>query len=395
MKKEVQFKKLFHLSSIVTDHFPNSGARILDFLLFNLLGNKILSDYLHRSAQKKLVRINNNNKFLVVSDLNIGDAVIATCGISALRTIFPFAEIDITIKNSTECFIKGNPEISNIYPIFNGAPYPTEKDLLKLRKVVNDKDYDLIFNFSPLISDKIFGEKNVVNYSLIASEIVRNENSENSVKNICYLANNFVEKVLHNFLKSEFNVKFAGANIYLSDDAIEKAEKFLMSRNISRQNPIVMFNPDASAKYTRIPFDVQINLLKRISDLGTTVLLGAGHVEKLIEQRLYAALPPAYRKKIIIIPSSTELDTYSAIIDQSDVFITGDTGPLHLAAARKFSTKTGKSLRNKTAVFSVFGSTPPKVYGYDSRLPGYFAANQDVLSRVFIADSPCMKHYMY
>ena len=333
MNKEVQFKSLFHLSSIITELFPRSGARFLNYAIYNLLGNKFLLNYNSRLADKMLSKANNLEKFLVVSDLNIGDAVIATCGLSTLRSIFPKAEIDFVIKHSTECFVKGNPDISNIYPIFNGAPYPTDIDLSKLIKVANGKDYDLIINFSPLIEDKTFGNKNVVNYSFIVSELLMNENSGNSINNICFLAKNMIEKVFHNFLESDFNVKFAGANIYLSNEAMKKAEKFLMSMQISKENPIIMFNPDASAKYTRIPFDIQITLLKKLSDLGASILLGAGHVEKLIEYRLFNALPLKYRKKVKIIPASTDLDTYSALIDCSDIFITGDTGPLHLAAS--------------------------------------------------------------
>jgi hypothetical protein len=150
-----------------------------------------------------------------------------------------------------------------------------------------------------------------------------------------------------------------------------------------------MINPDASAKFTRIPFDIQLSLLNKFVDLNLTVLLGSGHVEKLIENRLINSLPVEKREKIIIVPASMKLDSYSALVDFSDIYISGDTGPLHLAAARKYSRTTGESLKNKTAIFSVFGATPPRIYGYDSTKDGFFAANQDAPSKIFIAPSPC------
>ncbi|HEX9901759.1 MAG TPA: glycosyltransferase family 9 protein, partial [Acidobacteriota bacterium] len=80
---------------------------------------------------------------------------------------------------------------------------------------------------------------------------------------------------------------------------------------------------------------------------------------------------------------------YAALIDCCDVFISGDTGPLHIAAARKIS-RTGRyPLRNRTAVLSFFGATPARLSGYDSGQPGFLAANQDAPSWTFVSRSPC------
>lgn len=389
MNKEIQFKRIFHLTSIVTDIFPNSGGRILDFIFGSLLGNMIISKTLTRLNKRKLKKIKRYKSFLVVSDLNIGDAIIATCGVSAIKRIFPDSKVDFVVKKSTEYLIKGNPDVLDLYPIYNGAPYPTENDLSKLKRIADGKDYDLIINFSPMIADKTFGKKNIINYSLMASDLVRNEKSGKPLNNICFLTYNFIEKVLGSISTFDSYYNFKGAKIYLPDEAIEKAELFLLKESVSLENPIIMFNPDASARFTRIPFNLQVNLLKKLSELHFTILIGPGHVEKFIEQRLLDKLYTGNGNKIVVVPYEMKLDAYTALIDKADVFITGDTGPLHLAAARKFSGSTGKSLRNRTAVFSIFGSTPPRVYGYDSKTPGFFAANQDAPSRAFISKSHC------
>lgn len=389
MNKKVQFEKFFYLTSIITDYFPKSGARFLDAFFGNLLGNKIISSMIYRNVNKKLNENKVIKKILFVSDLNIGDAIISCCAVSSIKRILPDSEIDFVVKNSTECIIKGNPDISNLYPIFNGAPYPSENDLAALIKIINKKNYDLIINFGPLIPDNLFDKKKLINYLLLASELLKNVHTRDSVSNICYLANSFIEKILSNYLTEDTNIKFKGSKIYLSNIATEKAKNFLLSRGIPLEYPIIMYNPDASARYTRIPFDIQISLLKKLSTFPATILLGAGHVEKAIEYRLLDALSSDFNQNIVIIPSSVPLDVYAALIDLSGIFITGDTGPLHLAAARKYSLETGESLRNKTAVFSIFGGTPPRVYGYDSIKQDFFAANQDAPSRVFIANTPC------
>lgn len=389
MNKEVQYKTLFRLSGKITDIFPNAGARFLDSLIINILGNKLLLNSFLKKTKSSIAEVKQFNRILFVGDLNIGDSIIASCGVSALRKIFPDAEIDYTLKKSAQNLIDGNPDISNLFPIYNSAPYPTENDLLRLNKVLNNKNYDLIINFCPMIPNKLFGNKVVISYTLMASELIRNEGIQDSVNNINYLSFNFIRNAFTDYITDKDNLEFKGAKIFLSDDALDNAKKFFISNNIPNDKPVIMFNPDASADYTRMPFNFQIELLKKLSHLQCTILIGSGHVEKLIEQRILKYFPDNIEQNIYVIPPSVELDVYAALIDHADIFITGDTGPLHIAAARKFSRSTGESLRNKTAVFSVFGSTPPRIYGYDSERKNFLAANQDAPSRAFIANTSC------
>ncbi len=389
MNKEVQFGRFFRFTGKITDFAPAAGAKFLDFLLINILGNSLLLNSLKNNARHKISKIKRNKSFLVVGDLNIGDALISSCGVSALRKIFPDAEIDFVVKQVTKDLMLGNREISNLYPVYNGAPYPTEKDLSKLLDIINRKDYDLIINYSPMIPGKIFGGRPVIDYTLMASQLIKNEGIRSSINNINYSAFYFVLNLFRDFIPSNYNEVFKGTNIYLSDEAIDEAENFFVANDIPLDKPVIMFNPDASAVYTRMPFDFQIELIKKLSELECTILIGAGHVEKFIEDRIMEYFPNSSEQNIFVVPSSTDLDTYAAIIDRSDIYITGDTGPLHIAASRKFSRSTGKGLRNKTAVYSIFGSTPPRIYGYDSELKNYMPANQDAPSKIFIAKTAC------
>jgi hypothetical protein len=118
-------------------------------------------------------------------------------------------------------------------------------------------------------------------------------------------------------------------------------------------------------------------------------LLGAGHSWSGVGQRLVEAVPAALRGKLRIIPKQMPLDSYAALMDLADVFITGDTGPLHLAAARRYSRSGRHRFRNRTAVLSLFGATVPRMSGYDSSKPGYLPANQDAPSWCYQAVSPC------
>jgi ADP-heptose:LPS heptosyltransferase len=389
MKKKVEHKFFFHMTSIITDYFPKTGASFLDFLIENIVGSKILSKFFSLKAKKTIKKLKKFDQFLVVSDLNIGDAIICSSGVAALRKIFPRAEIDYVIKKSTKNLIEGNRDISNLYPVFIGAPFPSENDLEELVKISESKKYDLIINYSPMINDKIFGNKNVINFSLIMTELVRNEKLKNSINNISYQTYHFIENLFRNLLPADYNHNFDGPPIFIPDAAIENAKKFLIDNDIPEKAFIILFNPDATAKFTRIPFNIQLELLQKFSELNCIILLGEGHVEKDIEKKLIKCLGTNALQKVKVIPKNFSLEEYTALIDFSDIFVTGDTGPLHLATARKYVRENGSSLRNKTAVFSIFGSTPPRIYGFDSKKRGFFPANQDAPSRTFISRTSC------
>jgi hypothetical protein len=180
---------------------------------------------------------------------------------------------------------------------------------------------------------------------------------------------------------------------------------------------VVFLNPDTASPFTRIPFEAQAELLRRLvkapfrgvpgsarpkalgesptgkgadkSETAARVLLGEGHTDKGIGERLWLTLPLWLRDRVTLVPAAMPLATYSALIDWSDLFLSGDTGPLHIAAARKFDRGRHAPLRNRTRVFSVFGATPPRFSGYDSRQPGFLGSAQDRESRTYQSVSAC------
>jgi ADP-heptose:LPS heptosyltransferase len=77
-------------------------------------------------------RKNALRSFLFVADLNIGDAVIASSAVAALREMFPASEIDLVVKRSMGNIVDGNPDVSNLFPFFKGAPFPTGDDIASL-----------------------------------------------------------------------------------------------------------------------------------------------------------------------------------------------------------------------------------------------------------------------
>lgn len=391
ISQERFYKVLFQTLSLLTDRFPPFGALFLNTITASLLGNQFVIKRSLRKNIERLKRIENFHRILVIGDLNIGDAINLQSSISALRDFFPYAEIDYVINHSAVDLIDGNHEISTLWPVFRGHPLPNENDFDQVNGILGKCQYDLILNFCPFLkNNRLFAEKNrLINFFPFASIFIRNESRIAGPNHVAYQIYQILHNLFLSFMPPQKIEPFKGVNVTLSDRAIKQAQDFLMSKNLLRENPLILYNPDAASRFSRIPFQLQGSIIKKLTQLPVPMLLGAGHTAKDIEMKLLNLLPPSKRSKVAIIPPSMPLDSYAALIDFSDVFITGDTGPLHIAAARKYARSKNYEFRNRTAIFSIFGASSARIYGYDSNLPGFLPANQEAPSYVYIARNPC------
>jgi len=391
MNQKKLYKALFRASSLLTDWFPRTGAWLLNATISGLLGNNFLINNSLKENIDRLKQVKEFRRILVIGDLNIGDAINLQAAISGLRDFFPDSEIHYVTNRSAVNLIDGNSEISTLWPVFTCAPFPNENDLKNIKTLVAENRYNVIFNFCPFIKEnRLFRkDQNVINYFPLVLILVRNNREAITNNHIVYQTHRFIHYLFSDLVTNKRKELFKGVNLTLSDAAIKQAQTILVSKDLPRGNPLILYNPDAASRFSRIPFELQGSIIKQLAQLPYVILLGAGHTAKNIELMLQNLLPPSQRSKVIIIPPSVPLDCYAALIDFSDVFITGDTGLLHIGAARKCARSKNYKFRNKTAIFSVFGASSARIYGYDSQLSEFFSANQEAPSYVYIAESPC------
>lgn len=391
--KDNRWQKIFSdASSRLTNHFPRAGSSCLDSVIMPLLSNLLLSNILKRLNCRIMRRIKSFHRFLVISDIHIGDGVFLQSVLTGLRDFFPDAQVDYVVSKAVYPLIAGNPEATTIYPIFFGdGPYPPAESLEALRDLYSKEKYDLCLNLCPFIrnSDITPGGRGVLNFKTHAPTLLRNERKPGPINHFSYQNYRFTHEWLSQAAIPIRAKSFKGVRLTLSDSAVKKGESFAATVGLAPDQPVILYNPDTASRFTLMPFDRQVEFLLKLTRFPVSILLGEGHSEAGIGVRLKAALPASLQEKVSIVPAALPLDAYSALIDRCDVFISGDTGPLHIAAARKFSASGRHVFRNRTAVLSIFGATPARMSGYDSFQPGYLPANQDAPSWCYVAKSPC------
>ncbi|MEJ2217615.1 MAG: glycosyltransferase family 9 protein [Gemmatimonadota bacterium] len=380
---------LFRASSALTDRFPQTGAQFLDAFVGATAGNERLQVRELARAQATLSRARRLRRLLVVADLNIGDAVMLQSFVAALRDFLPDAEIEYAVSRLAQDLVDGR-DTTMLHPVFRGTGVPGARDADAVRRLTDTRGYDVVFNLCPFFSDDAIAPAGtpVVRWTALATMLVRALRQPDAVAHVTAQVHAFVHALFEPLLSPARERTFTGVTVTLSAEAAARATAFVDALQAGGR-PVVFMNPDASSRFTRLPHQTQAELLRGLLRLPCVVVLGAGHTQPGIEGRLIGTLPPRQRKEVRVLPASTPLDAYAAVVDAADVFLTADTGPLHVAAARKQARLGTNGFRNRTAVVSVFGATPVRLYGYASNRRGFLPANQDAPSYAHAATSPC------
>jgi ADP-heptose:LPS heptosyltransferase len=373
------------------------SAPFMDRTLKSLASSERIDKLLKRLEFRRLQKIDELKRILIIPDINIGDAVIAQSFISPLKNSFPGLEIDYAYQRSAYPLIKENPHINRHFPIFRSLGFPSKKDCKRLKNIIEKYSFDLIFNFCPYLPPSIFksADSSVIHPIRLTANIIRayasNSDKAQIVFRLNQFANEMVEKLPYNTNpkpKSMFN--FPSNRLYTNQQLWTSTKKTMERLKINRYQKKVLFNPDTASPYTLIPLKFQIELLKGIlSNKELIVLMNCGFIFKGIQKRVLDEIPPPLRKRIIIIPRDTPIDVYAGLIDNSDMFISGDTGPLHIAAAKKVIVNSDNHFKNSTAIVGIYGATSPKIYGYDSFSDEYLPASQNAPSKSFEGSPPC------
>jgi len=378
------------ISSKITDIMPKTG-KIVTNGFAALAANAFVVDLLQKRDIKIIEKVKNSKKILIISDLNIGDAINLQGVVLATKKAFPQSKIDYAVNVNTYNLIANNPYVDNV---FNILCYDIHTSRKSVRSLINSKKYDFVINLCPFFDkDSIVGDKQLpfIDYKALSSSIIYNELTNNNINHISYQAYSYFSNLFSNLRSSnnpEIDVDIFVPSIWLSNKVIHKAEQFLLKKELINKKGLVLFNPDATSIYSQIPFEIQVNIMKKLceSDFVKVILLTSGYTYTGIEEKLIKSLSNC--SKITIVPKGIPIDVYAALIDFCDVFVTSDTGTMHIAAARKFS-ESGGQLRNKTAVFSIFGATSARMYGYDSYNSHFLNPGQDAPSKLYTSNSVC------
>ncbi len=283
-------------------------------------------------------------KILIIALPGIGDALMFTPALIKLREIYPDAQIDaLVMYKGAKDLYERLEEVSNViyFDFLNSNPLKALFFVLSLRG-----KYDVSFNIYP--SNR--KEYNIISFLIGASKRLAVEYLHVDKKELGFL-NNLRIKEDEDSHNVEENVKLvellSGQKIEeipplkfpLTDEDIAEAVKFLESAGVGYEDFVVGFHPGGSTLKNHInkrwsPLNFSSLGKKLITEKNAKVLIFGGPEETQLKSKVHAGI----NSDRAIIVNTPSVSSAAAVIRRCNLFISNDSGLMHIAAALQIPT---------------------------------------------------------
>ena len=274
-------------------------------------------------------------RILVVSTTGVGDSLWGSPAIRALRKKHPQGYIALLTSPIGKQLFQNNPYLDEIFTLTNSALLSSIRLLGALRKKTFDTA--LIFHLSqrpilPLVS--LTGPSKIVG-------------TEGINKGLDHLLTDPIKQSPIHEIQRRLNI--AGCEdsspemeLFLTEDENETALKHLPNTHL-----IIGMHPGAKDKFKQWDPKHFVELGRKLAqEKGATLMITGDKGEAPLAEQIASSIPGA-----ISVAGKLPVRTTAALIEKFDLFITNDTGPMHIAFAMG------------TPTLALFAPTDPKLCG--------------------------------
>lgn len=299
----------------------------------------------------------------------IGDLIMALPAIQDVRALAPSAEIDLVVGGWNGSLARAIPAVTRVETL-DAEWLSRDGGGLNLAALVRaargwrGRSYDLAINFEPDVRSNLLlaacGAGWTAGWSsggggpLLDVALDYDPTAHTAVN-----ARQLVETVF-----GQVAPQSTSSILAIPDPASRAAAARL---GVGASGPIVGIHASGGRAIKQWDTDRFAHVANRlVTERAARIVLTGGPSDRPLVERIKATLPS---RAVVDVSDESDLLVLAALLDRLDVFVTGDTGPMHLAAA------VG------TPVVAVFGPSDPTRYAP----PG--SANWIV--RVDLPCSPC------
>jgi ADP-heptose:LPS heptosyltransferase len=287
------------------------------------------------------------SKILVIRFSSLGDILLTTPVVRALRKKYPTAQIDFILKRQFADTYLHNPNIN--------------------RKIVFEKDFSTGLN----------RELKAASYDLVI-DLQNNWRSRSLTKGISSNLVRFKKPTLKKLLlvwlklnllrekKSIVNHYAETANVVLDGKGLELYLPHGMKPRVKGHKRFIGFCPGAKHFTKRWPSEYYIQLGNELTSLGYQIVLFGGTSEKILCGEIAFQIHDS-----INLQDNDNLLQIASDMKQCDLIITNDSGLMHVASAVN------------VPVVAIFGSTV-KEFGFAP-----YGVKNSILENIFLSCRPC------
>lgn len=286
-------------------------------------------------------------RILFISLSNIGDIILTTPVLRVLAENFPKAMLDVMVGPKGVELFRRHPAV---FKVINYDKHESVNNKRKLVQKLRRVKYDLIVDMRNSLFPFLVGAKYRTNPVAVPPKTLRHKKRQH----------------LWKLTSIGLNAKDADFYVHIPEEDREYVEK--MMAGLDRSKSIVAISPGAMSDVKKWPKNNFSRLAsKLIKELDAQVVM----VGDALDASLIRDIVDASNEDIIDLSGRTTLCQLASVLKKSDLLITNDSAPLHLAEA------VG------TRVLAIFGPTDAELYGPTGK--------DDCVIRQKLNCSPCMR----
>lgn len=293
------------------------------------------------------------NTCCVVANSGIGDAIMATPLIMAIKKRRPDIRLILIASTTTQFIFKNHFEIDSLL-VYNHHNIPSfTKLIFKLRKM--NIDVLLVAQPSNVISCaliaalghaklclkhyKEYGIEQYRNFDFVYHELLPDDMHRHRVELNLDLLRFLGETIKPNAIFPCFTV---------SETAQSKIAELLLNSNISKNQQIITMHPGSGRKDKQWAPENFAQLARQLIDSNYCIVFVGGKEENGLCKKICSDI---HSYRAINVAGALNLEETAALLQSSQMLISNDSGIMHLATAVN------------TPVTALFGHTEPKHIG--------------------------------
>jgi len=277
----------------------------------------------------------------------IGDSILAVPATYSLSKNFPHAQIWMAAKEWAKDLFTSHDFIKGVIPLPEANDLKSLRDSVqKIKKFHFDIGVLLTNSFSSALLFYLAKIPERWGYSrdgrgLLLTRGIALKKQEDCSHQVNYYLD----------LISGLGLKTSPPKICfpLTQEEKEQAKEMLLSLNIDLRRPLIILNPGASygaAKRWHPEKYAELAILLQERKKADILITGSTDEAELAE-----SMTSFMTKKPLDLTGKTSLRLFAGLISHTDLFITNDSGPMHIANALKIP------------VIAIFGPTDPSLTG--------------------------------
>ncbi|MCZ6678729.1 MAG: glycosyltransferase family 9 protein [Candidatus Poribacteria bacterium] len=268
----------------------------------------------------------------------LGETLLTTPVIRALRKRFPEAHIAYMVAPTREELVSANPNLDEVISYEKSVPkliYGMAKRSFQMAVVLQPTFRLVLHTFLARIPFRVGFETNSGRKRLLHVAVPNNPAQHETARYLDVVRGLGIEPDTDE------------PEMFVDEAARKWADVFLVNAGVSPDRPLIGLNPGAGSTYRRwskMGFAKVGDWLHR--KYGAQILITAGGWEKTLPHKVANLMS----SKPIIVTGTTPMQL-GAVIQKCNLFISNDTGPMHMSVAVK------------TPTVALFGASNPLQWG--------------------------------